>query len=96
MLPDPLVLFCICQLSEFEAHFVREAFEGGPSGGSLLCGFEAADDVLECGCHNKVLLLQTKLFSLEELRRPQTAYRRADTEPQNETCMCSPLTLSLG
>lgn len=66
-------------MSEFEAHFVREAFEGGPSGVSLLGGFEAADDVLECGCHNKVLLLQTKFFSFEELRGDGLSYDRYRT-----------------
>lgn len=36
-----------------------------------LGGLETADDVLECGCHDKVLLLQPQLLSLKELRTEQ-------------------------
>lgn len=49
------------------AYFLWEALEGGSGGVASLAGLEAADDVLECGCHNKVLLLQTKFFSFKEL-----------------------------
>lgn len=54
-------------ISRIYDYFVREALEGGPAGAFLLGGLEAADDVLECGRHHKVLLLQTKFFPLKEL-----------------------------
>lgn len=50
-----------------DAYFVWEALEGGASWAALLGGLEAADDVLECRRHDKVLLLQTKLLSFKEL-----------------------------
>lgn len=55
-----------------EAYFVREALEGGASGRAFLGGLEAPDDVLECGCHYEVLLLQTKFFPLKELQHRVT------------------------
>lgn len=55
-------------MTDSEAYFVWEALEGGSARGALLSGLEAADDVLECGRHNKVLLLQTKFFSFKELQ----------------------------
>lgn len=54
-----------------EAHFVREALEGGPAGAFFLGGLEAADDVLERGRHHEVLLLQPELFPLKELQQTE-------------------------
>lgn len=49
--------------------FLGEGVEGGPDGVSAakLGGLEAADDVLECGGHHKVLLLEPQLLSFKEL-----------------------------
>lgn len=58
-------------MADFGAYFVWEALEGGSARRPLLSGLEAADDVLECGRHNKVLLLQTKFFSFKELQRTE-------------------------
>lgn len=62
-------------MTEFEVYFFWEALEGGSAGDALLGGLEAADDVLECGRHDKVLLLQSQFFSFEELQRPQSQKR---------------------
>lgn len=50
-----------------EAYFVWEGLEGHATRRSLFGGLEAADDVLECCRHDKILLLQTKFFSFKEL-----------------------------
>lgn len=55
------------------SHLVWETFEGRPCRRSLLCGFEAADDVLQRRCHHKIFLLQTKFFSFEELKHRLSA-----------------------
>lgn len=60
-------------MTELEVYFFREALEGGSAGDALLGGLEAADDVLECGRHDKVLLLQPEFFSFEELQNTETA-----------------------
>lgn len=70
-----------------KAHFFREALEGGPARASLLGGLEAADDVLECGCHHEVLLLQTKLFPLKELQQTECFYSHA-TPLTPPLCAC--------
>lgn len=61
------------EMAELEVYFFWEALEGGSAWDALLGGLEAADDVLECGRHDKVLLLQSELFSFEELRNTETA-----------------------
>lgn len=37
-----------------------------------LGGFKASDDVLESGCHHKILLLKTQLLTLEKLTHTHT------------------------
>lgn len=51
-----------------KTYFVWEALKRGATRTALLGGLESTDDVLECGCDDKVLLLQTKFFSFEELQ----------------------------
>lgn len=55
-------------MSESETYFIWEALKGAATRGALLGGPEAADDVLESGCHYKVLLLETELLSFKELQ----------------------------
>lgn len=73
-------------ISRIYAHFVREAIEGGPAGAFLLGGLEAADDVLECSRHHKVLLLQTKFFPLKELQQTEGFTL---VLPQWRPCICA-------
>lgn len=54
-----------------QEYLVWEGIEGGANGvtATELGGFEAPNDVLQGGGHHKVLLLQSQLFTFEELRR---------------------------
>lgn len=63
-------------MNAFGSHFFWEALEACATWGALLSGLEAADDVLKCGCHNKIFLLQTKFLSFKELQRIRKATDR--------------------